>query len=791
MANGGRGGGGDHRGRGNNGGGGAGYQGRGQGGGYQGGGSYAQGGNDGFGRGAGFNNFVAGGPSGTANGAGYGGVSNYGYQGGQVNFQGNGAVFGGEGAYQGGGAYQGNGGQGAQGFQGNGGQGAQGFQVNGGQGNGVQGNGGQGGQGFQGNGGQGLQGFQGQFNAGAGFNNNGGNRGYGRTGFRYFRRPAGGNNYYRGRGNGPYNGRGAAAVVNGAGSGAARRAAIPLVYPPAAEQQRQAGLAAAAQHGTQGNQFAAGTAVPPGGVSELVVPQAQGVVPVAQQNLGMAQPAPDFIPLDGGQARINDGQTGENDSSKKAKKNDNLKCYRCGIKGHFFFECTTVLCDYCELADHASAECPMLRAPKPQVIMYGHADEKLVFFEFPATKTYKHKMESSRMGMLSVTGDELTIPQIVAQMRRLVPSDDFHWDVRQVGQNVYKVNFPNKMELERMKIFGTFKVPNSKIELTFDHSTATVEPVSLLPEVWVYMTGIPPKRKGDFLGLWGLGSLFGKTIKVDMPFTREHGVLRILIGCLDYTRIPDKLNVFVVDGIYELSFEVEVPEGDEEMDDAPGASGDKEDDGKDDDQNSKKQDDKRDAEKGNDNVNQNAAKGSVEKQPIADVGAGPAASQLSQSITPGVRFSPMVQKMMDDTRRQLWKTPSWGAKELSMDEVGKGAEVPGSVDEGTNSAREVSAFATEDVVVNVVSPAVAELLCCASDKTELFTERPAASDQDAVTCDIEVSKFVSIADVDTADRQFVCSMDINDGGVKSFDTISPSIPTEVSSPVSVCPVGTI
>jgi hypothetical protein len=66
------------------------------------------------------------------------------------------------------------------------------------------------------------------------------------------------------------------------------------------------------------------------------------------------------------------------------------------------------------------------------------------------------------------------------------------------------------------------------------------------------MHGIPPKRRGDFLALWGLGTLFGETIKVDMPYTREHGVLRILIGCLDYTRIPDRTNVLTVDGFYEL-----------------------------------------------------------------------------------------------------------------------------------------------------------------------------------------------------------------------------------------------
>jgi hypothetical protein len=52
-----------------------------------------------------------------------------------------------------------------------------------------------------------------------------------------------------------------------------------------------------------------------------------------------------------------------------------------------------------------------------------------------------------------------------------------------------------------------------------------------------------------------------------MPFTREHGVLRILIGCLDQSHIPDKMNVFIVDGFYELTFEIEVPEGDPMLED--------------------------------------------------------------------------------------------------------------------------------------------------------------------------------------------------------------------------------
>jgi hypothetical protein len=43
-----------------------------------------------------------------------------------------------------------------------------------------------------------------------------------------------------------------------------------------------------------------------------------------------------------------------------------------------------------------------------------------------------------------------------------------------------------------------------------------------------------------------------------MKYTREKGVLRILVGCLDFRRIPAKERIFMADGFYDISFEVEV-----------------------------------------------------------------------------------------------------------------------------------------------------------------------------------------------------------------------------------------
>lgn len=88
-----------------------------------------------------------------------------------------------------------------------------------------------------------------------------------------------------------------------------------------------------------------------------------------------------------------------------------------------------------------------------------------------------------------------------------------------------------------------------------------VEHVWTLHEGWVLVSGIPTDALRDYLALWGLGSLFGKTEEVDMVYTRLHGVLRIRIACADFSRIPDRRVVLIKGEGYELSFQVEAPLG--------------------------------------------------------------------------------------------------------------------------------------------------------------------------------------------------------------------------------------
>jgi hypothetical protein len=282
--------------------------------------------------------------------------------------------------------------------------------------------------------------------------------------------------------------------------------------------------------------------------------------------------------------------------------------------------------------------------------LHGLSDEKLMFFECPITKSYRPKLESTRLGLLSVTGGELTIPGIVKQLQRIVPVENFAWDCRQVGQNVFKVTFPDKDELERLTRFGTFLVPNCNIKLNFEQCVSSMEPTSNLPEVWILMAGIPKRRIGDFLAMWSLGTLFGKTIKVDMASTRASGVLRILVRCLDHTRIPAKERIYIADGFYDITFEVENPADFEMISEAnpEDSPPDNEGNGNNDDQNN------RDMKQGRDEMDTDTSPnlesaGDTSKSSAA----GPDINKLANDFSSGVRFSPRVKLMMERARTEL------------------------------------------------------------------------------------------------------------------------------------------
>ncbi|KAM0880980.1 hypothetical protein ACQ4PT_033215 [Festuca glaucescens] len=237
------------------------------------------------------------------------------------------------------------------------------------------------------------------------------------------------------------------------------------------------------------------------------------------------------------------------DIPNPAKKADN--CFRCKKPGHQIDTCTAPVCDICESTSHISSACPLLQAPKPSVTMYGYAIEQLMFFELPTGGSYKPKVDNVKLVNVTVEGD----PEC---LRRIVPVENFQWEIYNFQNNVFRVKFPNKSEAQRMKTFRTYPVPDRASDLVFEDWSALEDPLYMLPEVWLRVRGIPADVRTDFLSLWAVGTLFGKTKEVDMVHTRKNKELRMRIGCLDHTLIPETTDVFIQSGFLKLSFEVEL-----------------------------------------------------------------------------------------------------------------------------------------------------------------------------------------------------------------------------------------
>ncbi|KAK1677033.1 hypothetical protein QYE76_037881 [Lolium multiflorum] len=142
-----------------------------------------------------------------------------------------------------------------------------------------------------------------------------------------------------------------------------------------------------------------------------------------------------------------------------------------------------------------------------------------------------------------------------------------------MDENVFRVNFPSKHELVRVRRFGRFQIPDTVIAMHFDFWKTEVQPVWRPEIIWVRVYALPPVALDDFLALWSLGDVFVKTKDIDIVFTRANDVLRILITCLDPNLIRATWDLKIKDDFFRLCFEAEGvqprPPADVSMLDAP------------------------------------------------------------------------------------------------------------------------------------------------------------------------------------------------------------------------------
>jgi len=104
---------------------------------------------------------------------------------------------------------------------------------------------------------------------------------------------------------------------------------------------------------------------------------------------------------------------------------------------------------------------------------------------------------------------------------------------------MFRVEFPSVVDLQRLLSFGMCKVPGTDCILEF-HEWKHVEPQGKpLTQAWLQFSGAPSKPLPDARVVASMGILVGKPERVDMAFTRAHGIARVLVSILNVEYVPE------------------------------------------------------------------------------------------------------------------------------------------------------------------------------------------------------------------------------------------------------------
>jgi hypothetical protein len=154
-----------------------------------------------------------------------------------------------------------------------------------------------------------------------------------------------------------------------------------------------------------------------------------------------------------------------------------------------------------------------------------------------------------------VQGGELSIPQLVAELGRLIP-ERWLWNVTQQDKNSFVVPFPSRGDLQRSVAFGKAEIKEHGVSLLFEEWKQEEEGHPL-QHVWIRIFSLLHKL-WEFSVLWALGSMLGATQAVDMISSLKKDYARVEVAVLSVDLLPNLIDTMVIgDRMFSLPIQVE------------------------------------------------------------------------------------------------------------------------------------------------------------------------------------------------------------------------------------------